>query len=78
MAVRYLLPSAVDYLRTINDNAIDNLLAAQPSYAALPSLYQRAYAVVHETGALRVRERFAAPQVRPPEPRISTTLVPRT
>lgn len=61
MSSSYLLPSAVDAIRLINANAVDNLLAAQPSYAALPSLYQRAYMLVHQTGAVRVDAGFAAP-----------------
>jgi len=69
MAIRYLLPSAVDYLRVINDNTVDNLLAAQPSYAALPSLYQRAYAVVHQTGAVKLVDGFGAPEARVRTPR---------
>ena len=68
MATKFLLPSAVDYLRVINDNTVDNLLAAQPSYAALPSLYQRAYAVVHQTGAVKLVDGFSAPEARPQEP----------
>ncbi len=73
----YLLPSAVDYIRTINTNAIDNLLAVQPSYAQLPSLYQRAYAVVHETGAVRMRSGFAAPLQLEPAPKVTVTIDPR-
>lgn len=74
----YLLPSAVDYMRVINSNAIDNLLAAQPSYAQLPSLYQRAYAVVHETGAVRLQSGFAAPLGVAPQPKVTLTIDPRT
>lgn len=73
----YLLPSAVDYIRTINANAVDNLLAAQPSYAKLPSLYQRAYTVVHETGAVRLQSGFAAPLGLGPQPKITVTIDPR-
>lgn len=73
----FLLPSAVDYVRVINANAIDNLLAAQPSYAQLPSLYQRAYAVVHETGAVKLQTGFAAPPTKAPEPKVSVTVDPR-
>lgn len=73
----YLLPSAVDYIRVINSNAVDNLLAQQPSYAQLPSLYQRAYAVVHETGAVRMQSGFAAPTQQETQPRVSVVVDPR-
>lgn len=73
----YLLPSAVDYVRAINSNAVDNLLAAQPSYAQLSSLYQRAYAVVHQTGAVRLKSGFAAPLQMEKQPKVSITIDPR-
>lgn len=78
MVTFYLLPSAVDYVRTINDNAIDNLLAGQSSFAQLPTLYQRAYCLVHGTGAVRVRAGFNAPEAVTPEPRVTVTVDPRT
>ena len=78
MTTRYLLPSAADYLRMINDNAVDNLLAAQPAYVRLPSLYQRAYAVVHQTGAVRVQEGFAAPEPEEQTPKLPITIDPRS
>lgn len=59
-----LFPSAVDYVRVLNDNAVDNLLAAQPSYARLPSLYRRAYLLVHETGTIAADVNFVAPEAR--------------
>jgi len=71
---KYLLPSAVDYLRVIHANAVDNLLAAQPSYAEIPSLYQRAYQVVHQTGAVRMQTGFRAPVVRVAEASVTTGL----
>ena len=60
-----LLPSAVDTVRLINSNAIDNLLVGQPSYANIPSLYQRAYMLVHLTGVVPVQSGFAAPPAKP-------------
>ena len=77
MATFYLLPSAVDYVRVVNDNTIDNLLAAQPSYTSLPTLYQRAYTVVHQTGAVRVQKGFAAPNTPVPTPKVFVTVDPR-
>lgn len=77
MTTRYLLPSAIDYVRIIHANVTNNLLAAQPSYAALPSLYQRAYAVVHGTGAVKLQEGFAAPAVRAAPSNVKDTLAQR-
>lgn len=77
MPASYLLPSPVDFVRTIHANAVDNLLAAQPSYAALPSLYQRAYMLVHQTGAVKVDQGFAAPSVQTPDPVVRTLVDPR-
>lgn len=77
MPTRYLLPSPVDIIRAINANAVDNLLAAQPSYSALPSLYQRAYMLVHQTGAVRLDEGFAAPLAKTPDPVVNTLVDPR-
>lgn len=77
MASAYLLPSAVDYVRKINDNVIDNLLVGQAGYARLPSLYQRAYTLVHQTGAVRLQDGFAAPSVSTPQPDIYVTIDPR-
>lgn len=50
MAREILYPSALDYLRAIHANAVDNLLAGKPSFADLPSSYQRAYILGHGTG----------------------------
>lgn len=72
-----LFPSAVDYIRVMNTNAVDNLLAAQPSYVKLPSLYQRAYVLVHETGCVRGEARFAAPREKAAEPKVAIVSDPR-
>jgi len=72
-----LFPSAVDYIRALNTNAVDNLLANKASYASLPSLYQRAYILVHETGTVRGDERFKAPRDVTPMPKIAITVDPR-
>ena len=55
----YLFPNALDYVRVVHDNAVDNLLAGQPSSIDLGSLYRRAYAVTNETGYVQLRDRFA-------------------
>jgi hypothetical protein len=61
MAGRILYANAVDFVRTINDNLIDNALGARTSYAVMPSLYQRAYILCHETGELPVTGDILAP-----------------
>jgi hypothetical protein len=61
MANRVLYANAIDFVRTINDNLIDNALGARTSYAAMPSLYQRAYILCHETGELPVTGDILAP-----------------
>lgn len=61
MADRILYANAIDYVRTINDNIVDNALGRRSSFVLLPSLYQRAYIVVHETGVLPIRENIVAP-----------------
>lgn len=78
MAHQVLFPSAVDFVRVINTNAVDNLLAGKASYAKLPSLYQRAYMLVHETGEVAAITRFAAPEETPPEPKYPLTIDPRS
>ena len=62
MSTKILFPDAVDMVRLLNDNTVDNLLAKQPSYANVPSLYQRAYLLVHGTGVLPLDDDFKAPQ----------------
>lgn len=60
-----LFPNAIDAIRILNDNAVDNLLVGQPSSAELPSLYKRAYMLVHETGITPYDDGFRAPGVVP-------------
>lgn len=61
MADRILYPNAIDYMRTINHNIVDNALAGRGAFTLLPSLYQRAYILTHETGEIPVTEDFVAP-----------------
>jgi hypothetical protein len=61
MADQVLFANAIDYVRIINDNIIDNRLARRSSYLLLPSLYQRAYAIVHETGEVPFTGDIIAP-----------------
>lgn len=78
MSTKILFPSAVDYVRTLNSNGVVNLLAAQPGYAKLPSLYQRAYMLVHQTGEVRIDDRFAAPTELGTTPKVNITVDPRS
>jgi hypothetical protein len=61
MADRLLFPNAIDFVRVINDNIVDNALGRRSSFLLLPSLYQRAYMVTHETGELPFTLNFLAP-----------------
>lgn len=61
MTVRILFPNSVDYLRSINHNIVDNALGGRSSFMLMPSLYQRAYLITHETGEVSLTEDFVAP-----------------
>ena len=61
MADRVLFPNAIDFIRVINDNIVDNALGRRRSFLLLPSLYQRAYIITHETGELPLTLDFIAP-----------------
>ena len=61
MSDKILYPSAIDMVRTINDNLIDNALGRRSSFAVMPSLYQRAYSLCYETGELPVTLNVLAP-----------------
>jgi len=69
MAGRILYANAIDFVRTINDNLVDNALGARTSYALMPSLYQRAYILCHETGELPVTGDIVAPDESVSSPR---------
>ncbi len=61
MADRILFPNAIDFVRVINDNIVDNALGLRSSFLLLPSLYQRAYILTRETGELPFTLNFIAP-----------------
>lgn len=61
MADRILFPNAIDHIRMINSNLVDNALAERSSFVIVPSLYQYAYMLTHETGELPIIDRFVAP-----------------
>lgn len=61
MRQRIIFPAVVDYVRMINENIIDNLRAGRTSFVMLPSLYERAFAIVYETTEIAVLENFVAP-----------------
>ena len=56
-----LFPNAIDFVRTINDNAVDNALGGRSAFLLLPSLYARAYAIVHEMGEYPLETDIIAP-----------------
>lgn len=61
MTTKVIFPSAVDYIRIINHNLVDNALGGRSSFVIMPSLYQRAYLLTHETGEVHVIDDFEAP-----------------
>lgn len=61
MADRIIFPNAIDHIRLINHNLVDNALAERSSYVLMPSTYTQAYILTHETGELPVTEDFVAP-----------------
>ncbi len=61
MADKIQFPSAIHALQMINDNIVSNLLAGRVSYINVPSLYERAYAIVYETGEMPISENVVAP-----------------
>lgn len=61
MADKVLYPNGIDYVREVNENIVDNMLAGRRAFVALPSLYERAYALVYETGEVPVLKNFVAP-----------------
>jgi len=61
MADRVLFPNAIDFVRIINDNIVDNALGRRSSFLLLPSLYQRAFILTRETGELPFTGDFIAP-----------------
>jgi len=62
MSLSILYPSATDYIRTINDNLVDNAMGKRSGFVLLPSLYQRAYALCYETGELPLTTNVLAPK----------------
>lgn len=58
---KILYPSAIEYVQVINANIVDNALGGRSSHVLLPSLYQRAYMLVHQTGEVPLRTRIRAP-----------------
>jgi hypothetical protein len=61
MKTQILYPNAIDYIRLINKNAVDNALGGRSAFVLLPSLYQRAFILTHETGELPLTSDFVAP-----------------
>ena len=53
--------NAIDYIMEMNDNIITNARNGRSAFIALPSLYQRAYLLVNETGEVPVTTGVEAP-----------------
>lgn len=67
MADAVLFPNALDYVRAMHDNAVDNLLIGKRGYVDFGSIVRRAYAVTHRTGYVELRARFAVPDSTNPD-----------
>lgn len=61
MADRIIFPNAIDHIRLVNSNLVDNALAGRSGFVIMPSLYQYAYMLTHETGELPITDGFVAP-----------------
>lgn len=74
MADKVLFPSAIDFIREINDNIVSNMLADRKAYLILPSIYERAYAIVYETGEVPLIKNVVAPdESLTPQPGVEIT-----
>lgn len=61
MADKIQFPSAIHTIRMINDNIVSNLLVRRVAFIQEASSYNRAYALVHETGERPITENIVAP-----------------
>ena len=61
MADKVIFPNAIDHIRMINSNLVNNALAERSSFVIVPSLYQYAYMMTYETGELPIIDNFVAP-----------------
>jgi len=61
MAQNVIYASAIDYVRIVNDNIVDNALGKRSSFVLIPSLYHRAYALCYETSELPLTTDVLAP-----------------
>lgn len=61
MADQVVFPNAIDYVRLVNDNIVDNMLGKRTAFVLLPSLYRRAFILTRETGELPYTLNFIAP-----------------
>lgn len=61
MADKVVFPNAIDYVREVNENIVNNMLGGRDAFVLLPSLYERAYALVYETGEVPTIKNIVAP-----------------
>lgn len=64
MADKVMFPNAIDYVREVNENVVNNLLGGRTAFVLLPTLYERAYALVYETGEVPMIKNIVAPDER--------------
>jgi len=61
MRQKVIFPSAINYIRIINSNILDNLRAGRTSFVNMPNIYSRAYSLINETGEVTLIENVIAP-----------------
>ena len=50
----FIMPTAINMLNLVNENIVENLRRRQDTALELPSLYQLAFMVHHNTGELLI------------------------
>jgi len=58
---RILFPNAIDHIRYINHNIVNNALRGRAAYTLLPNTYDNAFMLTHETGELPAIDGVVAP-----------------
>lgn len=61
MPQKILFPNAIDHIRYINHNIVNNASRGRTSYVLMPSTYDYAFMLTHETGELPVIDGVVAP-----------------
>jgi hypothetical protein len=58
---RTLFPNAIDHIRYINHNIVNNARRGKTSFLLLPDTYEYAFMLTHETGELPAIDGVVAP-----------------